>query len=135
MVEQSGQIGIGRLVIDDEAGVDGDGPAAQRQLACIGVAAETPLAFVEGHVVIAREKPRAGEPGDAGPDYRKLLTDLSGGSRSIHHEFSCKGADGSVTWRVARRFTGSIQKLRRTVSLDEGDQPCSCSQAPPLSPD
>ena len=61
MGEQRRQVGIGRLVVDDEAGVDRDRAGAPRRLAGVGVAAEAGLGLVENDVVIPRQQPGASQ--------------------------------------------------------------------------
>jgi hypothetical protein len=65
--EQLAKLGVGAVVVHDEAGVDADlGATAPRQVVGVGVPAEPVLAFVERDVVSPLEQVRGGEPGHPG---------------------------------------------------------------------
>ena len=84
MVEQSGEIGIGRLVVDDEADIDRDGAAVVDDFFRVGVAAESVVGFVKNDIVIPRQRPGAGQAGYAGADHRDPLSNWPDGVHFIH---------------------------------------------------
>ncbi len=67
--EESDEVRIGLPVVHDEPAVDGHDPVVGRHdVVGVGVAAEAVVALEEGHVVVALQEVRGGEPGDPGTD-------------------------------------------------------------------
>ena len=66
--EQGGEIGIAGLVVDDEAGVDGDAAAVRLDLDGVGMAADALVGFVERDVMALGQQPSGGHAGNAGTD-------------------------------------------------------------------
>ena len=59
--EQASQVGIGHLVVDDEAGVDRDDPVTSRDVDGVGVAPESVSCFIQDHVVVTAQCPGCAE--------------------------------------------------------------------------
>jgi hypothetical protein len=70
LAEEPDQVRVGRLVVDDEAGVDAHGT----QVVGVGVPAEAVLGLEERDVVLALQHVGGGEAGDARPDDGDTLT-------------------------------------------------------------
>ena len=70
LAEETDEVWIGLLVVDDEAGVEPEGPACDRELDGIRVAAGAVVAFEELDVVRLRQRVRRAEAGDSRADHR-----------------------------------------------------------------
>jgi hypothetical protein len=68
MVEQRREVGIGALVVDDEAGIDRHRIPARAHEHGIAVPAGSRRALVDGDVVTLGEQPGRRHPRDSGPD-------------------------------------------------------------------
>jgi len=66
--EEAAQVGVVRLVVDDEPGVDRHATARDGQVAGIGVPARVVGCFVDDDFVVAAEQPGGPQAGDPGPD-------------------------------------------------------------------
>ena len=67
LAEQPPQVGIRAVVVDDEPGVDREPVAGGvGHVVGVGVATETIVGFVEGHLVLLREHVGSGQTGDTG---------------------------------------------------------------------
>ena len=70
MGKKLGKIGIGRLVIDDEAGIDGYGAATiQIDVDSAAVPARPRVAFEQRNVMASSEHPGRPEAGNATPNH------------------------------------------------------------------
>ena len=68
MCKEAGQERVGRLVVDQEAGVDGHRGAIHRDRYGIGMAAQPQFGLEDRDGVAPIQQPGGGEPGDAGAD-------------------------------------------------------------------
>ena len=57
MVEQLHQVGVVPLVVDDEAGIDGDRPASVVDVDGVGVASQPVIGLEDGDAMLASEGP------------------------------------------------------------------------------
>src|SRR5437016_6101086 len=69
MVEQAGEFGIVALVVDDEAGIDGDAGPVIVDCHGMAVAAGAKLALINGDRIAARQRPCRGITRDPGPHH------------------------------------------------------------------
>ena len=82
--EEGGQVGIGRLVVDDEAGVHGHGSGDAHGVHRVRMAAQARLGLIQRDLVGRVEKPRAGQAGDARSDDGDLQPGCVAGSGGRH---------------------------------------------------
>ncbi len=68
-LEQRDQVRVVAIVVDDEAGVDGDRRAVVVDGDGVGVTAEPALGLVHGDLMPGPQQPRGAEAGDAGTDH------------------------------------------------------------------
>ena len=68
VAEQRAQVGIGRLVVDDEAGVHRHARAPVRRVDRVAVAADAAVRLEDLDVVAPGQQPGTGQPRDAGAD-------------------------------------------------------------------
>jgi hypothetical protein len=70
MLEQSGQVGIGQLVVDDEAGIDGNLTFRRAHHNGIRMPADPVAAFIDGDLVALAQEPCRRHAGNSGADNR-----------------------------------------------------------------
>jgi hypothetical protein len=101
-------MGVGALVVDDEAGVD-VGRAAVRsgQLVGVGVPAEAAVGLEERDFVVALQQVGGGQAGDAGADDGDTAATL----RRLR-----RGSGGSRSWVGSRSRSGGIAERARSRS-------------------
>ena len=75
MLEQGGQIRIGRPVEDDEAGVDRDFVAIDGRHDGVGMAADPVGLLVHRDIVALAQQPCRGQAGNPGSNHRHLQPD------------------------------------------------------------
>ncbi len=68
MIEETGEIGIGGFVVDDEARIDGDGAVRPRNLDRVAVPAGMAALFEHRHIMREREQPGRRKTSDAGAE-------------------------------------------------------------------
>ncbi len=85
MCEQGGEIGIGRLVVDYESGIDRNGPATRRRIDGVAMASDPAILLVHGHIVSLVQQPRRRHPGNARADDGKPQSAGFPVSRLVFH--------------------------------------------------
>jgi hypothetical protein len=67
---QADEVGVGTVVVDDEAGIDGIVPAVKPDIDRRCMAACTRFCLEDHDLMAAGQQPRSAQPGDAGADDR-----------------------------------------------------------------
>ena len=83
LAEQSPQVGIRAVVVDDESGVDREpGAGGVGHVVGVCMTTEPSLGFIEGHLALLCEHVGRGQTGDAGADNGNRSTVAEGHGRS-----------------------------------------------------